>query len=168
MEMDKAILNLGLFGLFFSTFIMAITGLIPSEKIGDVHTAIRNHFQLNQVADGIHNFDEVYAFVEAFEHHNDVMQPTSTFYWCEEDYFTLSWDEHLNVPDRHCDSWRQFTTEGHFGVKFGESTLVTHDVAGSAGSAGGGHRRLASSDSASSSASYSSSGPEDDPGQGVK
>jgi len=104
-ELAAMVLKLPFFLLCLFCFLAALVEFSPSASVSKVHRHLESHFQLSE-AKGVKKFGDLYEFILNFEHHNEMLQATSSKYWCEKRYFTKGWDVDLLVPHAHCKSPR--------------------------------------------------------------
>eukprot|EP00403_Amphidinium_massartii_P032656 CAMPEP_0178453030 /NCGR_PEP_ID=MMETSP0689_2-20121128/44577_1 /TAXON_ID=160604 /ORGANISM="Amphidinium massartii, Strain CS-259" /LENGTH=935 /DNA_ID=CAMNT_0020078809 /DNA_START=75 /DNA_END=2881 /DNA_ORIENTATION=- len=100
----SALVKLPCFCIAMASFVFAILVLVPSAALSEVHTHIRNHFQVYQAnLDAVGSYEDIYVFAAAFQSANEELQATGPLYWCEGRYFEYVFDDN---PRRYCPSPR--------------------------------------------------------------
>lgn len=150
-DLAKALIKVPPFCLCMILFIIALCEFSPPLSLYNVHRHLIDHYELESIS-SIHEFHDVYLYIEKFAHHNEEMQATSYKYWCEHRYSVHSWDEHLEVPIHRCPSPRQYALSLISNSAYKWSVL-NGSSSGSSSSSGG-----SSSSSSSSSSGSGSSG----------
>mmetsp|Transcript_23437 Transcript_23437/g.54597 ORF Transcript_23437/g.54597 Transcript_23437/m.54597 type:complete len:1028 (-) Transcript_23437:67-3150(-) len=103
-HLTTMLMKLPCFLLAMLTFVMAILALVPSAAVAEVHTHIRNHYQVYKAnLDEVKSYEDIYAFITTFEHANEELQATGPLYWCEGRYFEYVFEDR---PTRYCPSPR--------------------------------------------------------------
>lgn len=112
-KMREMVVKLPTFCVTFGCFVFALMLLSPTQHVVEVNERLIDHFELSDDRlDKVTDFNKLYEFAEAFEHHNEELQATSWKYWCEQRYFKLGWNAELNVPTHECNSPR-YNALGH-------------------------------------------------------
>jgi len=107
-DMAQMILKLPNFCVCVGLFLVAIYQFSPAASKYKIHKHIEDHFQLRR-ASSIKSLNDIYTYMEDFEHYNMEMQATSSAYWCEHRYATHKWSEELMVPVWGCPSPRLYS-----------------------------------------------------------
>jgi hypothetical protein len=105
-NMGFTILKTANFFVYLIHFLLAMYEFCPAADLSMVHRQISEHFLLSTI-DSKKTFNQIYDYMETFEHANEEVMPTSYHFWCEKRYDELTWNTHLGVPEHKCLSPRQ-------------------------------------------------------------
>eukprot|EP00927_Polykrikos_kofoidii_P082311 TRINITY_DN8153_c0_g1_i1.p1 TRINITY_DN8153_c0_g1~~TRINITY_DN8153_c0_g1_i1.p1 ORF type:complete len:1222 (-),score=229.65 TRINITY_DN8153_c0_g1_i1:120-3785(-) len=99
--------RLPIFVVCFALFVSALCTLADPTAYYDVTRRVVTEFDLQKLG-SMHDFEELYQYMEKFETRNQHLQAVGVDFWCEDRYLEWSWDVNMGQPVKRCHSPRRY------------------------------------------------------------